>query len=395
MTTTQPEVTGNLARGAGRPSKLPSVTGLRFFAAFLVFAGHAQGLSIFADESMQNGYSTLFENSGTLAVACFMVLSGFLLTWAHKPGEPVRLFYRRRFFKVFPNHVVVFAAVLVVLLVTGKAIDLVAAVANLFLVHAWIPDFTLGLEFNSVNGPTWSLSVEVLLYLLFPVFLKGVRRIRRERLWNWGIGISALGLLLPLFSKAVLPREPVHPYLPGMSTADMWLLYFGPATWAIAFVVGMIFARIVQTDQWIGVGILPAALLPIGMFFLARFVPTSYGFSVLFPLPVAILTTAVAAADLRGRTTWLGSRAMVVLGDTSYALFLIHLTLLYTVFEAIGTEVQPGYFVLGWGTLAGLAFLVGILAVGVFLSWLLYTFVERPVMRRWARPKAKAQVPIA
>jgi peptidoglycan/LPS O-acetylase OafA/YrhL len=394
MTTTQPEVGPGLAPGASRPNKLPSVTGLRFFAAFLVFAGHAQGLSIFEDEAVQNGYNTVFENSGTLAVACFMVLSGFLLSWANKPGEQTRAFYRRRFFKVVPNHLVVFAAVVITLLVTGKAIDVVAAIANLFLVHAWIPDLTLGLAFNSVNGPTWSLSVEVLLYLLFPVFYLLVKRIRRDRLWNWAVGISAFGLLLPLISKALLPREPVHPYLEGMSTADMWFLYFGPATWAIAFVVGMIFARIIQTDQWIGLGILPAALLPVGVFILARFVPTSYGFSVLFPLPVAILVAAVAASDLRGRTTWLGSKAMVVLGDTSYALFLVHLTLLYTVFEAIGTEVEEGYFVLGWGTLQGIAFLVGILTTGVILSWLLFVLVERPAMRRWSRPKA-VQAPIA
>jgi peptidoglycan/LPS O-acetylase OafA/YrhL len=152
----------------------------------------------------------------------------------------------------------------------------------------------------------------------------------------------------------------------------------------------MIFARIVQTDQWIGLGILPAALLPIGVFILARFVPTSYGFSVLFPLPVAVLVASVASADLRGRTSWLGSRAMVALGDTSYALFLVHLTLLYTVFEALGTEVAPGYFVLNWGTTGGIAFLVGILATGVFLSWLLFVCVERPIMRRWSRPKAAA-----
>jgi peptidoglycan/LPS O-acetylase OafA/YrhL len=395
MTTTAAEVGGGLALGARRPNTLPSVTGLRFIAAFLVFAGHARGMSIFADQSVQNGYDKVFENSGTLAVACFMTLSGFLLTWSSKPGEPTKAFYRRRFFKVFPNHVVVFAAAVVVLFATGKAVDLWAAVANLFLVNAWIPDFTLGLTFNAVNGPTWSLSVEWALYLLFPLFFVLVKRIRRERLWNWAIGVSALGLTLPIIAHTLLPADPPYPYLEGMSSADMWFLYFGPPTWAIAFVVGMIFARIIQTDQWIRIGILPAALLPVGVFILARFVPPGYGMSVLFPLPVAVLIAAVAAADLGGRTSWLGSKPMVWLGNTSYALFLVHLTLLYTVFEAVGTDLGDGYIVLGWGTLGGVAFLVGILTVGVILSWLLYIGVERPAMRRWSRKREKDQLPTA
>lgn len=387
MTSTQPAAITDLSTGSGRPNKLPSVTGLRFIAAFLVFAGHARGMAIFENQSVQQGYDKIFENSGTLAVACFMVLSGFLLTWSSKPGEPTRKFYRRRFFKVFPNHVVVFAAALAVLLVTGKAVDWAAAIANLFLVHAWIPDFSLGYAFGAVNGPTWSLSVEWALYLLFPVFYLGVKRIRRERLWNWAIGVSALGLLLPLISHTLLPADPPYPYLPGMSSADMWFLYFGPATWAIAFAVGMIFARIIQTGQWIGLGIAPAALLPVGVFLLSRFAPPGYGMSVLFPLPVAVLVAAVAAADLRGSKSWLGSKPMVWLGDTSYALFLVHLTLLYTVFETLGTDLGDGNIVLGWGTVGGFAFLVGILTIGVLLSWLLFVCVERPIMRRFSRAR--------
>jgi peptidoglycan/LPS O-acetylase OafA/YrhL len=56
--------------------------------------------------------------------------------------------------------------------------------------------------------------------------------------------------------------------------------------------------------------------------------------------------------------------------------------------------VEPGFFVLGWGTLGGFAFLVGILTTGVILSWLLFVLVERPAMRRWSRPKA-VQAPTA
>jgi peptidoglycan/LPS O-acetylase OafA/YrhL len=391
MPATQQAADVGLDNGAAGASKLPAVTGLRCLAAFLVFAGHARGLSIFDNRAVQDGYDRIFENTGTLAVSSFFVLSGFVLTWSTKVGGITRIFYRRRFFKMFPNHVVVFAVALGLLIVSGGPVKLVPALANLLLVHAWIPDFSLSFTFNAVNGPTWSLSVEWALCLTFPLLILLVRRIRPGHLWNWAIGISALALLMPLISQSFLPAQPRYPYVADMSMADMWFLYFGPPAWMAAFVVGMILARIVQTGRWIGVGVSAAVLLLIGVFITARFLPTSYGLTVLYPLPLSMLFAAVAVSDIEGRRTWLGSKPMVWLGDTSYAFFLIHLTLLYTLYHAFSQKLVGAagtYVGLAWGPLGGFAFLAGVMLLCVFLSWLLYSLVERPMMRRWSRPNA-------
>jgi peptidoglycan/LPS O-acetylase OafA/YrhL len=389
--TTQLENVGPTRQARGY-NKLPAVTGLRVIAALIVFLSHARVLPIFENRAVQEGYTRIFENTATFAMSCFVVLSGFVLTWSTRVGETARRFYRRRIFKMFPNHVVVYAAILGLLIAGGASLSVLPALANLFLVQAWVPDLSLSVLFNAVNGPTASLSVEWLLCLAFPLLVLLVRRIRPERLWAWAVGLSLLTLALPPIAQSLLPREPTNPYLTGVSLPDMWFLCFGPTAWATTFVVGMILARIVQEDRWIGLGVLPVVLLVIGVYVIASFLPTAYGLTVLYPLPVSMLFAAVAVSDLKGRRIWLGSKPMVWLGECTYAFFLIHLTLLYVAFNAFTGQplVAKGSTgaVLTWGPFGGLAFLAGVMLLCVLLSRTLYRLVELPMMRRGARPNA-------
>lgn len=80
-----------------RPPKLPSLTGLRFFAALLVFGFHMtlsaspippnDPINLFADERVADSAESIFITTGYIGVSFFFVLSGFLLAWAAKPGR--------------------------------------------------------------------------------------------------------------------------------------------------------------------------------------------------------------------------------------------------------------------------------------------------------------------
>jgi peptidoglycan/LPS O-acetylase OafA/YrhL len=52
------------------------------------------------------------------------------------------------------------------LLYAAAATPPVIGLANLLLAQAWVPDPNV---FLSVNGPSWSLSCELMFYLLFPL----------------------------------------------------------------------------------------------------------------------------------------------------------------------------------------------------------------------------------
>jgi len=103
-------------------SRLPSLTGLRFLAALSVFLFHSSLASSpippngpvtpFADQGFAHGYAAVLGHAGPLGVSFFFVLSGFVLTWSSRPGEPARAFLRRRVVKIYPNHVVMWAVAL-------------------------------------------------------------------------------------------------------------------------------------------------------------------------------------------------------------------------------------------------------------------------------------------
>ena len=80
--------------------RLPSLTGLRFWAALLVVTYHL---------SRQYHRLPLVSSLvwyGRDGVTFFFVLSGFVLAWSYAGAAlvPDRVFYRRRFARVWPLH---------------------------------------------------------------------------------------------------------------------------------------------------------------------------------------------------------------------------------------------------------------------------------------------------
>ncbi|HEX4721619.1 MAG TPA: acyltransferase [Pseudonocardiaceae bacterium] len=370
-----------------RLSKLSSLTGLRFVAALLVFLYHVHWLGTFRNASVQHVYNVIVTNAGPVGVSFFFVLSGFVLTWSARKKDTAGRFWRRRLVKIFPNHVVVFAGAIILMIVTGVPIMMPQAIANLFLVHAWIPDMSY--QLGQVNGVTWSLSVELVFYVLFPLLYLLIKKIRVDHLWGWAIGVGALITVLPALVMAFVPTQPVFaPY--GMSWPWLWVLNFGPFARVLEFGFGMLLARIVQNKRWIGIPVLPAALLAVAGYVLSLFVPTQWTFVAPYAVPLGLLISAVAVGDIKGRRSWLSSRTMVWLGEISFAFFLLHFTLLFVLRGAVAghlTTVGSAYQGLPWSTFGSILFILFALAVTIGLASLLYVLVERPAMRRWSRPR--------
>jgi peptidoglycan/LPS O-acetylase OafA/YrhL len=368
-------------------SRLPSLTGLRCVAALLVFLFHGSAISVFANSTVQGTYAFVTYNAATVGVSFFFVLSGFVLAWSAKSGDTARRFWRRRFFKVFPNHVVAYVVALVLVIATGQAFATYPAVINFFLLQSWLPDSSLVM--SSVNPVTWSLSVEMAFYICFPLLIRLVNRIRPSRLWRSAGIVAAVAVLTPVVSMAVLPAGPPSPFVDGTSWFQHWFLYFFPVVRGLEFVSGMILARIVREGRWIGLGVAPAALLTAAVYVASMFLPKPYGFGGLYLVPLTLLVAAAAAADSQGRRSVLNARATVWFGEISFAFFMLHLVILFAVSSVIG----PGWAGadLG-GSLTGVLLLVGLWAFCTLLAWLLYVLVERPAMRRWARPRHLAPV---
>src|SRR5689334_3276648 len=116
--------------GSPRSARLPSLTGLRFYAALLVFLSHVAlpmaTIRLIADDKVEYTLLWLVRPGGGLGVTFFFVLSGFILTWSARPSDTARAFWRRRAAKIIPSYLV--AWVLAMVLVAGAATTLWQAI---------------------------------------------------------------------------------------------------------------------------------------------------------------------------------------------------------------------------------------------------------------------------
>ncbi|MFI1831428.1 acyltransferase family protein [Streptomyces sp. NPDC020412] len=368
-----------------RPAALPSLTGLRWLAALFVFLAHASMLSgpnrpdapisFFADQDLAKTLADFFE-PGFVMVSFFFLLSGFVLTWSARPGEPATAIWRRRFLKIYPNHIVVFAFAMW-LFASSEPVR--AWLPNLFLLHTWSnkPEVI-----SSVNLPAWSLCVEVFAYALLPLLLVLVRRIKDNRLWLWAGAMVAGVVGVPAVTQLLVTGGiPVPLY--DLSMNQVWFSYGFPPARLFEFMLGMVLARIVAAGLWPRkLGMSVSIVLVAGGYWLSFALPYPYKFYTGTIIPFAVLVCAAAARDLRGEGGWLASRPMVFLGNVSFAFYVTQgVVMFYGRPKVWGDHT--------YGVIPALGLLVVLFLANLLAGWLLYRFVETPIMRRFSRSRKR------
>ncbi|WP_405146068.1 acyltransferase family protein [Sphaerisporangium sp. NBC_01403] len=351
---------------------------MRFISAAMVFLTHALGAGLFATAWLNASTTTLVVQGGWAAVVYFFVLSGFVLTYAQRSSDTTGMYLRRRILKIYPNYAITLIAALILVSVVAKtAIDGKIALVHFLLLQSYFPTMDVRIAFNS---PAWSLSCEALFYLCFPLMARYIRRIRPERLWAWAGVIVAVTVAIPSLSK-LLPEQPLIPGFP-MTESQMWFVMQFPPVRMLEFVFGMILARIVMTGRRLPLGLGGSLALGVALYALAPLLPLSYTVVAIWIVPLGLIIAAGAAGDAKGRTSWIGSRPMVKLGEWSYAFYMWHYLILIYARQWFGSPK-------GWSTPVGFLMLGVLFAITLGLSWLLFTLVENPIMKRFATPKRR------
>lgn len=394
------------APGTKNPT-LPTLSSIRFIAAIAVFSAHAAFEMLIANEALHGLHLFTAVPLALIGVSFFFILSGFILTWTHRPNDTARTFWRRRFFRIYPSTMVVLAATIVLMYLFGQKIEFLPALAQMFMVHAWIPDESY---FNNFNGPTWSLSVEFFCYSLFPLLLPLTRRIRPERLWYWVIGIVGVVVTAPFLAYALLPDQPRHALgefsllqvfmymanpdeplaqVPGASIMQFWFVYEFPPMRLLEFLLGVLLARIILSGRWIRLRPRGATLIFFGFLLVAFFTPYLWQLTAVAIIPALLLVGAVATADASGRRNRLQARWLVRTGDLTLAFYLLHAGVLIYGHLLFGyTVTDEGLEGRSWSTPYALLFMVGAFVVTMLLSWLLHRYVEVSAMARWSTGRA-------
>nr|WP_314266237.1 acyltransferase [uncultured Moellerella sp.] len=141
------------------------LTSIRFFAAIFVLFSH---LSYFSATSL----SVFYVKEGFIGVTLFFILSGFVLAYSYedrfkKKKTTIFSFYSARIARIYPLHILTLILALPFFLINSP--DFLSLLSNVFLLQAFIPNDSY---YFSLNAPSWSISVEMLFYLLFPLLIR-------------------------------------------------------------------------------------------------------------------------------------------------------------------------------------------------------------------------------
>lgn len=313
---------------------------------------------------------------GYLGVTFFFALSGFVLTWSASGRRlPAAVFYRRRFARVYPLHLVTAVLAGLAGILYGVADGPATWAAVLLLVQSWVPDRDVFFGLNSVS---WSLSSEAFFYAVTPVLLVAWSRSSLRRIW------TVVALLAGTVLAASVAAVSVDPVLDLAVWVSPWYSVVG-------FVGGMAVALTLQRGEgrsWPSLRTASGALVAaVGVVLLGSWNdswPRSLATLVVLPAILLVLGAA-ARAELSGQRSWLSHPWTVRLGTWSFALYLLHFLLMHAisrVWRAPALEGLPA--VLG---------LLGFVVLATAAAAVAYTVVERPAERRLrGRPRAEDAV---
>ncbi len=339
--------------------RLPSLTGLRFAAAFGVFGFHFA--SYLAGEA-HAVIGRIFDNA-SCGVSFFFILSGIVLTWSHRPRDSRRGFYQRRFARIFPDYFAAWLVTIGVIAYEGGVLYLHAGGLSLLLVQAWVPklDITQGW-----NGVSWTLSCEMFFYLVFPFIVGRIERLKHPL------------RLLPFLCLPTLATGLVglvwYPH--GDPYLLVWLQNVCPPVRLCEFIIGIVLAIALQRGALPKVPLWTAGILFVCAYALTSWAPLRW-LVVPFMIPfLALVIVAATQRDLAGQGTVWRWRPLVLLGERSYAFYLLHQLVLRIWARAYGQHIKLT------SGLTGVLWFLLLLAVAVAAASTLFSVVEVPWERR-------------
>lgn len=361
---------GGPPRGAGSAvsdiatrDRLPSLTGLRFWAALLVVLYH---LTRQVGGLPPISALVYFGRSG---VTFFFLLSGFVLAWTYLDTKvQLREFWWRRFARLWPLVAVTGVISIVAFAAIGKNVPLWAALSTFVFLQAWHTSWVAG-----ANPAAWSLSNEALFYLLFPLLL-AVARPTRGRAVLWVLTALSLPLLFTLALQGG--------WLDGRFD-------YHPMVRLPQFMLGVLCGVALGRGRRVAIS-LPGAVAAVVVYHLALFALSARfgepgwlyrGCQWWSVIPFALLVVAAAQTDLAGRRTTLGANWSLHLGHWSFAWYLTHEMVIRLVNAWFGRPETLPAIGLRWAL---------VLVVSLAVASTLYRWVEHPA-ERWLRDRGLAR----
>ncbi|WP_158248704.1 acyltransferase family protein [Chromobacterium sinusclupearum] len=333
-------------------NKLNQLTGLRYFAALLVFLSHLKwsGSSEILVKIFESGY---------VGVSFFFLLSGFVLSHSYKErilDKSLSCFkyILLRLARLTPLHFL--TALPFILLATYKAdINIFKAIVNLSYLQSWIPSSSY---YFSFNAPSWSLSNEMFFYFcFFPLVFLNTKNLVK----------IFLALLLTILTSALFFTTQLSGLkLFGGNTLAHWLFYIFPGFRILEFIAGMLIFQLWKTGYRLPHWVTSASyILLITSMYFANQIPEPFRLSLYFIPFVSLFFYANLTEDTPSYRLF-STKYLTLLGNASFAFYLIHQPLI-NILERLTQKYNLSY----------LPFFILCLSVATLASIFIYIFYEK------------------
>jgi len=341
---------------SGRSAHLPALTGVRFLLALWVILHHltnpGQALESFA-RSLPLACCALIRG-GYLAVTTFFVLSGLVLSRSYAStcwnSRSVLRYGLGRVARVYPVYLLSLAV-----MAPFIAADRTPSKAPLVAAHGLLVQAWLGRIPVNWNTPAWSLSCEMFFYMAFPLAAVFFQRAS----WRKTIALAAAACCLTRVLWAVGVSDDIKPlihladFLMGIAAACAYdLLLRRPKP---------------PAGAWLYV---PGAALAMALIAYPQVLPRAVDLNTaLRPLNGLLLVGFALRGGLAARA--LASPVAVYLGKSSYAMYILHVPIMW--------------WYLRWSReFSAVIYIVAVIAI----SALVYGFIEEPANRYLRRLSA-------
>lgn len=368
--------------------KFDNLTFARFIAALLIVFHHSP--TILQDPALVSPASLrLFFKNGYVGVTFFFILSGFVI--AASSFERLRtpslratgLFFARRVIRIIPVWLLLSLPFILPPLFAWPIPG--SLVQFLTFTQAWSSDVHVAFGYLAV---AWTLSCEMFFYALFPLTAIIMGRLQ-DRYRHAGAALIVVAILVPACAYLAFVFDPTLAALGYMDPngPHRWL-YRNPALRFAEFLLGIgLFLCFHQYYEilrkarhlWVWLAFLIASLCTVAavMFNFPIGAPT---LTLAYIVPFGLIVFAFAAIEVNEKSIAIHWPALLLLGEASYSLYLVH--------QQFGLLNYMAPFESG----VSVRNLVVAIALTVMVSIGLYKLVEKPARsalnRRLARFEA-------
>ncbi|SDI57651.1 acyltransferase family protein [Chryseobacterium jejuense] len=341
--------------------KISQITFTRFIAAMAIVISHFnKDLFLYKIDYI----SKIFLNAN-VGVSYFFILSGFIMIVAYHKKDKIEYFdyYKNRFARIYPLYVL---GLLLYLVTRYSNFSIYKGFLYLFGLQSWIPG-----EAMILNFPGWSISVEFLFYLLFPLLYNYFYSKGNKSIW-------VITVIIWIITQVFCTLYSGSFYYKGPHTESHELLYYFPLMHINEFLVGNLAGLFFVKNSGQKNYDVPVVII-FGLLLLSLiFVPLFYhnGLMALLFIPLIILISK-NNGTLTRMFSW---KPLEYLGEASYAVYITHIPVLYILRE-----------VLKWGNYNfSIDIVFGIyIVVLIIVCILFYQFIEKPLRDYLKRVKIR------